>query len=56
MPNYHQKKIAMINDLSGGRPLFSYSGSSHFIGHGHPVLSGADLDPFQSHRLSGVLF
>lgn len=55
MPNYHQKKIAMIKSFRV-RPLFSYSGSSHFIGHGHPVLSGANLDPFQSHRLSSVLF
>ena len=51
----HQKKIAVINDLSGyGR--CSLTGYSHFIGAQGTVLSGAHLYFIQSYRFPGVFF
>ena len=52
MTQYHQKKIAMINDLSGyGRCSLTVA---CFSGTEDPVLSGTYLCAVQSHRFSGL--
>lgn len=51
MSHNHQKKIAVINDMSGFGALFNCCGAAGHFGNEGSVLSTANVDFFQSHGL-----